>query len=66
MKSKYIIQDWASNTLQHNGQFNRGCYGQDKGVPMIFESFEDGWDWIYTNVKDEEAYQDLYVEEYLK
>ena len=60
---KFIIQDWASNTLQHNNRFNRGCYGQDIGTPMIFNSFEDGWDWILTNVKDEDEQSDLYVVE---
>lgn len=61
MKTKFIIQDWASNTLQYNGKFNRGCYGQDIGVPKKFKSFEDGWDWIYSNIKDEDCYQDLFV-----
>ena len=56
---QYIIQDWAGNTLNLNGRFQPHC----SAVPMIFDSFDDGWEWIYTNVLDEESYQDLYVEE---
>lgn len=64
MKNKYIIQDWASNTLQHNGKFNRAAYdSKNVGSPMKFITFEDAWDWIYTNIPDEEVYQDLLVEE---
>lgn len=27
-----------------------------------FASFEEGWDYIFCNVDDEDEYQDLYVE----
>lgn len=67
MKRKYIIKDWASNVLQYNGKFKSTSYGSmGVGVPMKFNSFDDAWDWIYTNIDDEEAYQDLIVEELTK
>lgn len=63
---KYIIQDWACNVLQESGDFNFGNYGKDKGFPMKFDSFEDAWDWIYTNIEpendNEDKYEDLCVE----
>ncbi len=57
----FIIQDWASNTLQHDGKFNFGKYGKDMGVPMEFQSFEDALEWIDTNISDDEK-EDLYVD----
>lgn len=62
----WIIQDWAGNTIQHNGLFNRGCYGRELGIPKTFESFEDGWHWIYGDLTEregltEEDYQEYYV-----
>lgn len=51
---KWIIIDWAYNRL-----FPK----------MEFESFEDGWDFIYENIEDEDnAYEDIFVvikEDYL-
>lgn len=42
----FIIQDWAGNRM----------------FPKhTFETFEDGWDFIYEFVPDEESYQDIYV-----
>ena len=47
VNEKWIIMDWAYNWL-----FPR----------QEFESFEDGWDWIYENIEDEDnAYADLFV-----
>jgi hypothetical protein len=53
---RFIIQDWAGNTLF-------------KG--KTFTSFEDGWDYIYANVpnvdydlsgnENDNVYQDLFV-----
>ena len=44
---KWIIIDWAYNRL-----FPK----------MEFESFEDGWDFIYENIEDEDnAYDDIFV-----
>jgi len=57
----FIIQDWASNTLQHNGKFNFGTYGSDLGVPMEFESFDDAWDWLYIKFPDQECFDDYFV-----
>ena len=43
------IVDWADNNVNTGGK--------------IFETFEDGWEWIYANVPDEDdAYDDLFVE----
>lgn len=43
MKStnQVYIQDWAGNTLQHDGRFNFGAYGKNRGVPKMFKSFDD-------------------------
>jgi hypothetical protein len=46
---KYVITDWANN-LMFNGE--------------VFNSFEDAWEHIYTNISDEDAYQDICVVEY--
>lgn len=57
MKTKYIIKDWAGNILNYKGRFELPCFA----VPMTFETFEDGWDWICSNIDDEEVHQDLFV-----
>lgn len=44
--SKYIIEDWAGNHLF-----------KDK----VFDSFEDGWDFIMEQFPDEDDLQDYYV-----
>lgn len=59
MMSKYIIQDWVGNVLNHKGKFQR----PELSVAMEFDDFESGWAWIYENITDESYYQDLYVEE---
>ena len=38
MPEQYIIVDWANNHLHSLGKF---------------ASYEDGWDWIHSNVKEE-------------
>ncbi len=43
---KYIVKDWASNVLQHNGKFNFSAYGANNGVPMLFDSFDDAWAYL--------------------
>ncbi len=49
-KEKYIIQDWAGNHLFKDKEF---------------DSFEEGWEFIYENVQEETeddgTYEDLYV-----
>ncbi len=45
---KYIIHDWASNIMFNGIEFN---------------SFEDGWEYVFENIEDEEEYQDIYVVE---
>lgn len=49
--TKFVIQDWAGNML-FDGK--------------TFESFEDGWEFIYNQFPDEEDLSDYYVlgEEY--
>ena len=49
--STFIIQDWASNTLQYNN-----------GVPMEFKSFDDAWEYIFENYNEDE-FEELNVEE---
>jgi hypothetical protein len=48
--TKFIIQDWAGNHLFKDKEFN---------------SFEEGWEFIYENVQEETeddgTYEDLYV-----
>lgn len=58
---KYIIQDWASNTLQYNGKFNLGAYGSDLGSPLVFASFEDACEYVDTYL--DEYREDIYIEE---
>lgn len=43
---KYIIKDWADNVMFDGKEF---------------DSFEDGWGFIYESIDDDEAYQDLFV-----
>lgn len=47
---KYIIQDWAGNHLF-----------QDK----VFDSYKEGWEYIYANVQEEtennRTYDDYYI-----
>lgn len=46
---KYIIKDWADN-LMFGGR--------------EFKTFEDGWEYIYVNIPDEDnAYDDVFVVE---
>ena len=61
-KTKYIIRDWASNTLQFNGNFEFGYYSQELGVPMVFSSFSEARTYLDANFTEEEQ-QDLYTEE---
>jgi len=53
---KYKLQDWAGNVLDFRGYFRIS----DLAVPMQFESFDDGWDWILEN-GDENTLEDYYV-----
>lgn len=46
MTNKFIIEDWAGNRLFPTEEF---------------DTFEDGWDFIYINIDDADMYQDLYV-----
>jgi len=48
--SKFIIEDWAGNVMFHGKEF---------------DTFEDGWDYIYENIKEEfegdGTYDDVFV-----
>jgi hypothetical protein len=47
-KDRWIIIDWANNLVNTGG--------------ATFDSFEDGWGWIYEHVPDEDnAYDDYFV-----
>jgi hypothetical protein len=48
MEKEFMIEDWAGNRMFPE---------------KTFSTFEDGWDFIYSNVEDEEMYQDVYVVE---
>ena len=41
--TKFYIQDWAGNVLDHKGFFKR----PHLAVAMTFNSFDDAWGWIY-------------------
>lgn len=46
--TQFKIVDWANNYVNTGGE--------------TFDSFEDGWTWIYEFVPDEDnAYDDLFV-----
>lgn len=62
-KSQYCIQDWASNFLQRNGRFNQSAYGAWSGDVMLFDSFDDAWEYIDVNGLDAE---EVYVMEYVE
>lgn len=53
----FIIKDWAGNVLNYKGRFDLKCFA----VPMTFESFDDGWQYIVENF-DETEFNDLFVE----
>lgn len=60
--SKFIIKDWAANTLQYNHKFNFGAHGTNTGSPMEFRSFDDAWSYIFEHYNEDE-FDDFFVEE---
>ena len=52
----FLIKDWSGNILDYKGKFQLPCFA----VPMEFESFEDGWDWIIENI-DESCHDEVGV-----
>lgn len=48
---QYALLDWANNRLTDK-----------KGHELTFNSFEDGWNYIYLNYQEED-FEELYVEE---
>jgi hypothetical protein len=53
---KYIIEDWAGNTIKERSK--SGLL-----ITPEFETFQDGWDYIYTKFPNGEnaEWDDLYV-----
>jgi hypothetical protein len=49
MGKRFVIEDWAGNHLFRE---------------KTFDSFQDGWDFIYQQFPDEEDLSDYYVVEY--
>jgi len=47
--SAYILQDWAGNRLTDR-----------QGLPLDFESFDDGWAYIQEHYEQED-FQELFV-----
>ena len=45
-KEQWVIIDWAWNYLQHTGKFNFSAGGHMTGVPMIFETQDDGFEYM--------------------
>lgn len=45
----WIIKDWAGNVLDFKGNFKN----PQLSVPMHFDSFDDAWEWIDTNIEDD-------------
>lgn len=46
---KYIIQDWAGNVINYDGQ----VLSQSFAVPMEFTSFEDAVEYLEATYEDE-------------
>ena len=61
MKHQFIIVDWAGNVLNFKGYFQ---FWQTVS-PMLFDSFDDGWEWILENMAHDQ-HGDVYVEQYSK
>lgn len=49
MGKRFVIEDWAGNHLFPH---------------KTFDSFQDGWDFLYYQFPDEEDLSDYYVVEY--
>lgn len=56
MKTKFIIEDWAGNILDFKGKFQL----PQLSVPMEFESFDDAWEYIDSNII-EGSHDDIFV-----
>lgn len=54
--SKFIIQDWMGNVLNFKSKFQTPEFS----VPLEFNTFEEGWDFIHQNF-EEEYFEDLFV-----
>jgi len=61
VKHQFIIVDWAGNVLNFKGRFTNAWHS----VPMLFDSFDDGWEWILENMAHDQ-HGDVYVEQYSK
>lgn len=56
MKNKFIIEDWAGNILDFKGKFKL----PQLAVPMEFDSFDDAWEYIDSNI-NEDNHEDIFV-----
>lgn len=65
MSKKYIITDWATNILQHNGRFNFSAYGAWTGSPMEFKTQDDAEEYLNKMLGDDQEDErgDYYIEE---
>lgn len=48
-KEQWVIIDWSWNYLQYTGKFNFSAGGHMTGVPMVFNSQEDGFEYMDTH-----------------
>ena len=48
-REAWVIIDWAWNYLQYTGKFNFSAGGANTGAPMIFETQEDGFEYMDTH-----------------
>jgi hypothetical protein len=56
-KGQWIIVDWAGNYLQYTGKFNFSAGGAWTGSPMVFDSQDDGFDYMEGhNIDCEDCY----------
>lgn len=60
---KFIVKDWMGNVLDFKGKFQHYGAHQLGGVEtMSFTDEDDAWDWIYSHIQDDSAWQDIYVD----
>ena len=53
----YVIQDWAGNLLNHNGNFVLPCFA----VCMEFACADDAFEYVAENIHPDD-HQDVFVE----
>jgi hypothetical protein len=56
----FIIKDWCGNILNYKGRFDSPSFA----VAIEFESFDEGWDYLYQMFPDgdqDRTFDDLFV-----